>query len=476
MRILFTSIEAYPFAKVGGLGDVAGSLPKALARLGHEVNVVMPRHRGMDRWRVDLGPFNVPMGDRKEVAALKEGNLSHSVPVLMVDHLGFFDRGAVYGYEDDGKRFAFFSRAVLEACRYVDFRPDIIHCNDWHTALIPAYLRAHYSQDKHFSRTGTLLTIHNMHHQGQFPRELLDYLDLPEELSKKSLLHHDKVNILKAGITLSDAINTVSETYAREIQTPEYGSGLHDVLRKRRDSLYGVLNGIDLEVWDPRTDAFLYSRYEPSDLRGKEANKRALQRELGLPRSRMPVMAFIGRLVEQKGVDVLLQALAEILSRKVQVVILGAGKEATEEALSSLIGRNPNLVVHLGHDEALAHRVYAGADMFLMPSRFEPCGLGQIISMRYGTIPIVRKTGGLADTVQDYSVDPGKATGFTFDKPVPEALLEAIDRALEVHKRGPAWRRLQANGFNQDFSWERSARTYEEIYGSLIHEVPGQPA
>ncbi len=476
MKIIFASVEVYPFAKAGGLGDVAGSLPKALASLGHEVNVIMPRHHGMDRWRVDLGPFNVPMGGRKEVAALKEGNLTHNIPVLMVDHLGFFDRAAIYGYEDDGKRFAFFSRAVLEACRYVDFRPDIIHCNDWHTALIPVYLKAHYSQDRHFSRTGTLLSIHNMHHQGRFPRELLDYLALPEGLSKKALLHGGKVNILKAGITLSDAISTVSETYAREIQTPEYGSGLHKVLRKRRDRLYGVLNGIDLEVWDPRTDSFLDSRYEPSDRRAKEANKQALQRELGLPKSKVPLMGFIGRLVEQKGVDVLLQALSEILSRKIQLIILGAGKQPLEDALRSWVGKNPNLAIHLGYDEALAHRVYAGADMFLMPSRFEPCGLGQLISMRYGTVPIVRKTGGLADTVQDYSMDPGKATGFTFDELVPEALLGAIDKALEVRKRGTAWKRLQTNGFNQDFSWERSAGTYDEIYRNLIPEIPGQPA
>jgi starch synthase len=473
VRILFVASEAYPFAKTGGLGDVAGSLPKALEELGHEVNLIMPRYRGMEKWRVDLGPYDVAMGDRKEVAALKEGNLTHRVPALMVDHLGYFDREALYGYKDDDRRFAFFCRAVLEACKYIDFSPDIIHCNDWHTALIPAYLRVFYGDDERFAKTKVLFTIHNLKHQGSFPRDALPYLGFPAEFSPELyLIHRGKVNFMKAGITLSDAVSTVSETYSKEIQTPEYGLGLHDTLRQRSRQLFGVLNGIDVEVWNPEKDEFLHRTYRASDSRGKEANRRALQQELGLRRSSRPLVGFIARLVEQKGVDLLLEALPGLLSRDLQMVILGTGRQRFEEALESWTGRSPDLSVNLRYDEGLAHRIYAGADMFLMPSRFEPCGLGQMIAMSYGTIPIVRRTGGLADTVVDYSQGLDVATGFTFDEATGNALLEALDRAVEVYSKGDDWRRLRENCIKQDFSWARSARTYEEIYRGLVVSAP----
>jgi starch synthase len=475
LRILFVSAEAYPFAKTGGLGDVAGSLPKALAELGHEVNLIMPRYRGMDRWRVDLGPFDVPMGRGKEVAALKEGNLTHRVPVLMVDHLGYFDREAIYGYRDDGQRFALFCRAVLEACRYIDFSPDVIHCNDWHTALIPAYLRSFYSQERHLAGSKVLFTIHNLKHQGAFPRDLLGYVGLPSKAMERHLIHRGKVNFMKAGISLSDAISTVSETYAKEIQTPEFGMGLHRVLRKRRNVLFGVLNGIDPEVWNPERDEFLHQTYEAAGQRGKEANKRALQKELHLPRSRNLLVGFIARLVEQKGVDLLVDALPDILDRGIQVVILGTGRRRFEETLEAWDGRNRDLSINLRYDEGLAHRIYAGADVFLMPSRFEPCGLGQMIAMRYGTIPVVRRTGGLADTVADYSQGLDVATGFTFDDYTPRALVQAMDRALEVYEDTAAWRRMRRNCAAQEFSWARSARRYEDIYQRLAISSPGPP-
>lgn len=475
MRVLFAAIEAYPFAKVGGLGDVAGSLPEALAELGHEVNLIMPRYPSMDKWRVDLGPFDVPMGNGKEVAALKEGNLTHQVPVLMVDHPGYFARERVYGYDDDGSRYSFFSRAVLEACRHVNFSPDVIHCNDWHTGLIPAYLRSLYGGADPFSRTKTLFTIHNLMYQGVFPRELLDYTGLPEEMaSERVLLHEGSINFMKAGITLADAVNAVSDTYSREIQTPEYGYELHEVLRQNRHKLHGVLNGLDLRIWDPRSDPLILRPYEPTDWKGKGANKKALQRELGLPKEKGLLLGFIGRLTVQKGVDILIDALPQMLSRKLQLVVLGTGEESYEEDLKAWDGRHKRISVNLGYDEAFAHRIYAGVDAFLMPSRFEPCGLGQQISMTYGTVPVVRRTGGLADTVQDYSDGAEDGTGFTFDEYTGDALLGAVDRALGVYAQKDRWRRLVENCAKQDFSWDRSARAYANLYEKL-NLTPSQP-
>lgn len=476
MRILFVASEAYPFAKVGGLGDVAGSLPQALAQLGHEVNLIMPRYPAMDRWRVDLGPFDVPMGNGKEIAALKEGNLTPQVPVLMVDHPRYFARERVYGYEDDGTRYSFFSRAVLEACRHINFSPDVIHCNDWHTGLIPAYLRALYGAVDLFSRTKTLFTIHNLMYQGVFPRDFLESTGLPKDMaSERVLLHDGSVNFMKAGITLADAVNAVSETYAKEIQTPEYGYGLHGVLRQNRHKLHGVLNGLDLGVWDPTSDPLIPVRYQPTDLKGKGANKRALKRELGLPRNKGLLLGFVGRLTVQKGVDILIDALPQMLSRKLQLVILGTGEESLEDSLKAWDGKRRRISVNLGYDEALAHRIYAGVDAFLMPSRFEPCGLGQQISMTYGTVPIVRRTGGLADTVQNYSVGAENGTGFTFDEYTGDALLGAVDRALEVYGQRDRWRTLVKNCSKQDFSWGRSAHAYADLYEKLSL-TPSQPA
>lgn len=469
MRILFVVAEAYPFAKVGGLGDVGGSLPKALGALGHEVNLVMPRHGGMDDWRVDLGPYNVPMGKGTEVASLKEGNLTPQVPVLMVDHPTYFGR-EVYGPPDgnEGRRFAFFSRAVLEACRHVHLAPDVIHCNDWHTALIPAYLRAFYREDPLLGGARVLYTVHNLEGQGRFPRSLLAYVGLPEAwATEEALLHDGRVNFMKAGLTQADLLSTVSATYAREMQTPEYGEGLETVLQGRAADLRSVVNGLDVEAWDPRQDAFLPHTFDPLDPRGKAANKRALQRELAL-RGDAPLLAFVGRLVPQKGVDLVLKAMSALLGRDLQVVVLGSGTKKYEGALQAWEGRSPRLAVVLRYDEGLAHRIYAGADLFLMPSRFEPCGLGQLISMRYGTLPVVRRTGGLADTVADAAKDPRNGTGFVFREYTADALLRAVDAALEAYEDRRTWSRLRENAAAQDFSWDRSARAYEALYREAL--------
>lgn len=464
VRILFVAAEAYPFAKVGGLGDVAGSLPKALQGLGHEVNLIMPRYRGMDDWRVDLGPYNVPMGGGMKVAALKEGSLTPQIPVLMVDQLDYFDRDGVYGFPDDGHRFGFFCRAVLEACRYVGFQPEVIHCNDWHSALIPVFLKYLYAEDALLASARTLLTIHNIQWQGTFPKDLLGFLGLPAD---DALLHQGKVNFMKAGIRLADGLSTVSPTYAREIQTEEYGYGLQEEFRARSGDLRGVVNGLDLFAWDPRRDPLLFRPFDPRDERMKGANKEALRRELGLPSSNAPLLAFVGRLFDQKGVDILVEALPALLRRQLQLVILGSGLREYEKALEAFSVER-NLSLNLRYDEGLAHRIYAGTDLFLMPSRFEPCGLGQMISMRYGTVPLVRRTGGLADTVLGYDVTPSEATGFVFQEYTAEALLKAVDAALEVYRQRRAWRKLRRRIAEQDFSWDRSAREYAVLYRRLL--------
>lgn len=476
MRVLFVAPEAYPFAKVQGLADVMGSLPKALQGLGHEVNLILPRYRHMEDWRVDLGPFNVPTGTGQEVAALKEGNLTPRVPVLMVDQLDLFHRDAIYGYEDDGLRFGFFCRAVLEACRHVQFAPDVIHCNDWQTALLPAYLRAFYREDPLLASARTLLTLHNVREQGVFPRDLLDVLGLPDAWATEEVLLRDgRVNFLKGGIVLADRVSTVSETYAREIQTEALGAGLHGVLRERGEEIPGILNGLDPDDWNPRTDPHLVRGFDPTRPRQKAAQKRALQAELGLPATKAPLLGFVGRLVEQKGVDLLLQALPDLLPRSLQVALLGSGEPRYEAALSDLAERHANLAVALRFDEGLARRIYAGSDLFLMPSRFEPCGLAQLISMWYGTPPVVRRTGGLADTVRGYSAEPEDATGFFFEPYEADALTAAVEAALRVRGNRAAWERIRANAAAQDFSWDRPARRYASLYESLVR-APARPA
>ncbi len=476
LRVLFAAAEVFPFAKTGGLGDVAGSLPKALKGVGHEVVVIMPCYRGLDRWGADLGRLKVPMGTGTEVVALRQANLTPQIPVLLIEHRGYFDSEQIYGYEDDGRRFALFSRAVLEASEYRNLRPHIIHCNDWHTALVPAYLQAYYADVETLRDAKVLYTIHNLRHQGSFPKGLLGYLGLPRgSVVERHLLHQGKVNMMKAGIALSDGVSTVSETYAREIQTAEYGCGLQQILRRRSDRLFGILNGIDEKVWDPENDPLIAVRFRPPNTRAKEGNKRALREELSMEPSRAPIIGFIARLVEQKGIDLVEKALPELMSRRMQMVILGTGKEEFEKALGSWRGRNPALSINLRYDETLAHRIYAGADMFLVPSRFEPCGLGQMISMRYGTVPIVRRTGGLADTVNDYAQGLETATGFTFDKYNSNSMVEAVDRALAAYQEKQEWSRIVENCSRQDFSWNRSSQAYSEVYDALTSQGPGTP-
>jgi starch synthase len=469
MRIAFVTSEAVPFAKTGGLADVSGALPKALKSLGHEPMVFMPRYRGMKGEMEKIADTTIIMGDEERECTIFRGE-AYNIPFYFIWNEHYFDREGLYqeegiDYPDNWARFAFFSKATIETIKLLDLRPDILHCNDWQTGLVPAYIAL--SEDPYFSNTATVFTIHNLAYQGIFPKEVLPKIGIGwEAFNMDGLEFYGNVNFLKAGLVYSDVINTVSETYSKEIQLPEFGYGLDGVLRWRSDSLYGILNGIDYEEWDPRTDKVIFRNYGPEDLEGKEENKRMLQRELDLPERDVPVMGMVSRLAEQKGLDLMEEVMDELMKWDVQLVILGTGTPYYHKLLLDMKGSYPHKIsVNLRYDPILANKIYAGSDMFLMPSKYEPCGLGQMIALRYGTIPIVHKTGGLADTIQDYDPQLEIGNGFSFDRYTPVSFLGALARAMFTYLDRDRWKRMVKRGMErEDFSWGRSAAKYEELY------------
>jgi starch synthase len=467
MKILFASAEAYPLAKVGGLGDVAGSLPKALKALGHDVRLVLPRY-GSIQEGAEIGPLSVAIGGEKHAGLLRTTMIGR-VPVYLVDHRLFFDRPKIYEYDDDGKRFALFGRAVLDLLPVADWWPDVIHVNDWHTALAAAFLRTTHAGDARYARIRSVLTIHNLQHQGVFPRELFDWTGLPPETwNPEGVEFYGRFNFLKAGIVYADRVNTVSPTYAREIQTAEYGEGLDGLLRSRAAKLSGILNGIDYDVWNPGKDTHLAQKYTKSTIEKKAKDKEALQKEMGLvvdPKA--PLFGIVSRVAAQKGFDILQPALPEILALGAQVVLLGTGEKKYEEPLATLAGEGRGFAAALKYDEVLAHRIYAGSDFFLMPSRFEPCGLGQIISLRYGTVPVVRATGGLADTVTEISANREEGNGFVFTEYASEELLATVRRGIELYRQKRGWTSLRQRGMAMDLSWKASAAAYADLYEAV---------
>lgn len=480
MKILFAASEVVPFAKTGGLADVAGTLPRFLKQLGHDVRIIMPRYQVVDRAKYQLkesvGHFVVPVGDRLVESSLLEGRLN-DIPVYFVEKDRYFDRPELYGtphgdYPDNAERFIFFSRSVPEAARALGFQPDIIHCNDWQTALVPVYLKTLYGADPFFSKTSSVFTTHNMGYQGRFWHLDLPLTGLPWDLfTHEGLEFYGQLNLLKGGLVFADALTTVSKTYSREIQTPEHGYGLEGVLQFRKKDLHGIINGIDPNEWDPATDKALAATFSGKNLAGKAKTKKALQKELGLPATDVPLLAFVGRLADQKGVDLLASAIEQIPESDAQFVILGSGDERYHQWLSDVTSRNPRkLALRLAFDGGLARRIYAAADIFLMPSRYEPCGLGQLISLRYGTIPVVHLTGGLADTIKEFSPGAGKGNGFTFRDFSLEAFHKAISRALKVYGNSSAWKTLIRNAMECDFSWDNSAREYETLYKKLARK------
>jgi starch synthase len=485
MRILLASSEVAPFAKTGGLADVAGALPKALAKLGHDVRVVLPKYRMVDASKHNLRPglasFPVPVAGRMEQAIIWEGAID-SVPVYFVQHDGYYDREALYqtkegDYPDNAERFAFFSRTILEMSRPLGFLPEIYHCNDWQTALVPTYLRTTLQGRRDLQMAGVLFTVHNLGYPGLFPPKALADANLGQEIFNPfGIEFFGKVNFLKAGLVFSDLITTVSRKYSQEIQTEEFGQGLEGVLRGRAKDVHGILNGIDYDDWHPTRDAFLAARFSQDDLRGKAACKADLQRAFGLPeRPDVPLLAVISRLTPQKGMDLVAETLDAVLSLDTQFVLLGTGDADLQEAFEDAKVRHPSRVgLKLGFDVALSHKIEAGADMFLMPSRYEPCGLNQMYSLAYGTVPIVRATGGLDDTIQTFDPATGDGTGFKFVEATAEALQGIVRTAVALYRQRDRWKRLVRNGMACDFSWDRSAREYLALYQQIAARRSGK--
>ncbi len=474
MNIIFASSEAVPFAKTGGLADVSGSLPSAIKALGAEVCLFLPLYRDIQDGSFNLEStgvkVTVPVGEKDIECEILISEAPGGVTAYFLKKDEYFDRSGLYGgadgdYFDNLERFTFFSRGVIEAAKALDIKPDIMHCNDWQTGLIPAYIKDTYSKDPFFKKTATLFTIHNLAYQGLFPPELFKATHLSERLfTFDGLEFWDKVSLLKSGIVFSDVITTVSETYAAEIQTKRLGAGLDDLLKHRKKDLHGVLNGVDYSVWDPETDSLIAANFTADDLAGKQSCKDALLKEFGLPTGKeRPLIGIVSRLVDQKGFDIVTKAARKILKMGFALVLIGTGETRYEEFFRKLATENPKSVgVKIGYNEGVAHRIEAGADIFLMPSRYEPCGLNQIYSLKYGTIPVVRATGGLNDTIRDFT-EPG-GNGFKFKGLSAKALLDTLSEAAGLYKDKSRWKKLMCTAMKEDYSWERSAGRYMELY------------
>lgn len=484
MQIVIASAEAAPFVKTGGLGDVAGSLPRALVEAGADVIVMVPKYASIpDEYKsrmTHMCDFYVPLGWRNEYCGLERLD-QNGVTYLFVDNEHYFNRSYPYGFFDDGERFAFFSKAVCESLQHLPegFQCDVLNCNDWHTALAPVFLREFYQGLPLYERVKTVFSIHNIAFQGQYSDAILnDILGLAHIPNAARQLRCDdrSINFMLGGLHYADAITTVSPTYAAEIQTPEYGEGLDGVLRERSISLQGILNGIDTDAWNPATDPMICANYSVDDMSGKAACKRALQEELGLEvRDDRPLMVMVTRLTRQKGMDLVTYALDRILSGGVQVAILGTGDY--EEPVRYFANKYPGTcAARITFDNALSHRMYAGADMFLMPSLFEPCGLSQMIAMRYGTLPVVRETGGLRDTVQPYNQFTGEGTGFSFANFNGEEMGDAVFRGARLFWDDRAeFDKLVHNAMTRDFSWAKSAHAYIDLYRWLRPDTDAYP-
>jgi starch synthase len=475
LKILFVASESHPFIKTGGLGDVIGALPVSLKELGADVRVVIPNYRDIKEEIRDnlkyINNFNVNVGWRNQYCGILQYEYE-GVKFYLLDNEYYFKRGGLYGYYDDGEKFAFFSRAVLEFLKYIDWTPDILHCNDWQTSMIPVLHKLEYINDTKFKDIKTVLSIHNLFFKGMFSPEVLpelfgyDY----ETFFNGSLEHNGAVSFLKGGINYSDKITTVSRTYAEEIKTPEYGEQLDGLLRYRGDYLEGIVNGIDYKEYDPENDSYISFKYDYSTLSNKELNKEELQKELNLPVNKdTPMIGLVSRLTHQKGCDLIIKILDDLLKEDIQIVILGTGDYMYEESFKSFGAKYSNkLSANIRFSNELAHKIYAASDMFLMPSLFEPCGLGQLIALRYGSVPIVRETGGLKDTVSPYNEYDESGNGFGFRNYSHEELLAIIKYAISIFKDKDGWNKIVKNAMESDNSWIKSAREYMRIYRELI--------
>lgn len=456
MKILMCASEVVPFAKTGGLADVAGALPLALEKLGQEIIIVLPRYKSIQE-----SQFRI----KRLKDDISYSMIGKEIKVYFIESDNYFNRDGLYGdktgdYKDNLERFSYYSKRTLQLLKEIRFKPEIIHVHDWQSSLIPVYLKTKSSDDTFYKDIKTVLTIHNIGYQGLFSKEEFPKLGLDWGLFNiEGLEFYDKINILKGGVVFSDIINTVSPTYSKEIQTKEFGFGLEGVLQKRRKSVFGILNGLDYSIWNPETDKFIAQKYSLRNIKDKYKNKEGLQKVCGLPLKRdIPLFGIVSRLAEQKGFDILAEAIDTICKMNLQLVILGTGDIKYHQILEAIIKKYPKVIsLHLKFDDPLAHKIYAGSDIFLMPSKYEPCGLGQMISLKYGTIPLVFETGGLADTVD-------KDNGFIFDNYKKEDLIKAIKKVIDAFKDKKKWGALICKAMRCNFSWEESAKRYLSLY------------
>ena len=478
MQIAFAASECVPFSKTGGLADVVGALPRALAAAGHEVSVYVPKYRQtrLTDARTVVRSITVPFDDRYRFCSVVAGGNHSGVHFYFVDYPPFFDRDALYGtssgdYPDNAERFALFSRAVLEASKILGV-PQVFHCHDWQSALIPVLLRTQYAEDPAFREVATVFTIHNMGYQGLFSPDTLPLLMLPWDLFTISKMEFfGNVNFLKGALVYSDFITTVSRKYSQEIQTSEFGFGLEGVLRDRAATVTGILNGVDYDEWSPEADKFIVAKYSPQDLSAKAKCKQDLLTAFGItnPDLQLPVIGIVSRFAAQKGFDLISQIMDRLAREEMIVVALGSGDKPYEEMFVRLQKQFPRkIAVKIAYDNALAHKIEAGSDMFLMPSKYEPCGLNQIYSLKYGTVPIVRATGGLDDTIEPWNPRTGKGTGFKFTEYNGEALLLTIKEALRAFRDQASWQTLMRSGMSKDFSWNASAKEYVRVYEKAL--------
>ncbi len=480
MKVLFVSSEVVPFAKTGGLADVAGALPKAIKEIGHDIRIYMPRYKVVKngKWEMEIAAegIEVQLGGQSERVDIYETEMPVSdLAVYFAENRHFAGRDELYmvrgkDYPDNCEAFLTFCRAAIPFLKKIDWIPDVIHCNDWQSAPIALYLHEFRKRQPTLKRTASVYSIHNMAYQGSFPEEKIPLLN---EIDMGNLVLEGNINFAKAGILFADVINSVSETYSKEIQTEEFGYNLAPLMQKRSKDIYGIVNGLDYELWNPAKDPRIVKRYSRMTLSLKGQNKSALQEEMGLPaEEEIPLIGMVSRLDMQKGFDLLAEAIEEILKLKCQVIILGTGDPKYHRLLEKMRKQYPEHIgIKLGYDADLAQRIYAGSDMFLMPSRYEPCGLGQLISFKYGTIPIVRKTGGLADTVHDFDPESGEGDGFVFEEYTASALMGAIERAIGTYKDKGLWMLLQERVMEYDYSWDASAKKYISLYMKALDKV-----
>ena len=475
--------EALPYAKTGGLADVVGALSAALAKQEHAVTVILPLYSQIDTHRFSLKStgktISVLLSDRKEEGDLFTHN-QEGVTYYFIKNDRYFSRPGLYGtnegdYPDNAERFVFFSKGILEGARQLGLQPDVLHCHDWHTGLVPVFLKTLNSDD--FRKTASLFTIHNLGYQGIFWHYDWPLLNLPwEYFNYQALEFYGQINFLKGGLIFADALNTVSPKYAKEIQTAAYGNRLDGVLSRRKKDLYGILNGIDTKEWDPSNDRYIPVKYDSKDLSGKGKCKAALQKELGLPiQKEVPLLAMITRFAEQKGIDLVAAIFEKLMKQQVQIVILGSGEKRFETLFKSMAGKYPDqAVVKIAYDTPLAHRIEAGADIFLMPSKYEPCGLNQMMSLRYGTVPVVRATGGLDNTVVHFDPVSLQGNGFKFKAYTTTAFFRQIQNALSLYSEKKKWQAVIQNGMAGNYSWEASAEKYLRLYESVIRKQEGR--